>query len=300
MNVVKTVFGSHLYGTANEKSDRDFKAIHKADLRSILLGKDKANITQATNAKTKNSSNDTDFESKELRTFIKDCLGGQTYAIDMLFTPNDLLLETSVIWNDILSKREKLVTKNTMPFICYCQGQATKYSKKGETLKELVYLNDILKSNKFKYVKDVVNHFQFKTGDTVKTTHANGEMYLVVGTSSYPYNRTIESVAASVQLKLDEYGDRALTAALDGADLKAFYHAYRICWELEEILTNGYLKFPSERVQTLRDIRAGKFTKDNLEKKLTDEIARVLELPNNLPEPDRDFWDDWITEEYLG
>ena len=296
----KCVFGSHLYGTANEKSDHDFKAIHKADLRSILLGKDKDNITQATNKKTRNSSEDVDFESKELRTFINDCLTGQTYALDLLFVPDSLVMNTSNTWKDILSKKDKLITNNVTPFVGYCKGQAIKYSKKGATVKELDNLLRLIKGNNFKFVKDLTGHFQFEQGDTVKVKPSNGEMYLEVGNSSYPFNRTMDLVTKSIQAKFDEYGERALSAVVDGADLKAFYHAYRICWELEELLTNGFLKFPSEKVQTLRDIRAGKFTRDNLEKKLTDEIERVLEIPNTLPEPDRAYWDDWLTEEYLG
>ena len=38
----------------------------------------------------------------------------------------------------------------------------------------------------------------------------------------------------------------ALFTGNDGTDLKAYYHAFRVCWELEEILDYGYLTFPSK------------------------------------------------------
>lgn len=305
----KSVFGSHLYGTNVETSDRDYKQIHKCTVRDILLGKDKMNITNNSNTKGKNGVNDVDFESKELRQFIKDCLGGQTYALDLLFTPEDLYIETSRTWKELISYRNRLVTNNLMPFGGYCKSQASKYSKKGSTLSDIELVLDLFKKKPFKSARlcDTLSQKDLITLESVKinnkwnkSTQMN-EDYLVVGTSEYPMNRQVADVEKSVQCKYDQYGERAKAAQdMDGVDLKAFYHAYRICWELEELLTTQKIVFPSKNVGFLRDIRAGKYKKDYLEKYLTDELDRVLGLPNYLNEPNYEFWDEWIVGEYLG
>lgn len=51
--IVKTIFGSHLYGTSTPESDTDFKAVHMYSIQEILLKKDKDNIDSSTNKKTK-------------------------------------------------------------------------------------------------------------------------------------------------------------------------------------------------------------------------------------------------------
>jgi len=51
--LVKTVFGSHLYGTSTPESDTDFKAVHMYSLEEILLKKDKTHFSSDTNKKKK-------------------------------------------------------------------------------------------------------------------------------------------------------------------------------------------------------------------------------------------------------
>ena len=80
MNIIfRTVYGSRLFGTHNENSDTDYKQIHKENLRNIVLKKDKDNVTKNTNARGKNTKDDVDDDSKELRQYIRDCLTGQPF-----------------------------------------------------------------------------------------------------------------------------------------------------------------------------------------------------------------------------
>lgn len=110
--IMKSIYGSHLYGTSTPTSDMDYKQIHMNPLDLILIGKDKGCFNQNTNNSGRNTKDDVDFESKELRTFIHDCLTGVTYAQDLLFTPDHLIMESSDLWKEIISLRHKLVTKN--------------------------------------------------------------------------------------------------------------------------------------------------------------------------------------------
>lgn len=308
--LMKSVFGSHLYGTNVATSDRDYKQIHKCNMRDILLGRDKLNITSQTSSggkSVKNTKDDVDFESKELRQFIKDCLGGQTYALDLLFTPDHLVLQKSKAWDYLKENRSKLVTNNLKAFMGYCKSQSFKYSKKGNTLSEVENIyNKLAAANQKLKVVDVVGD-NYVGGESVftepriNTATGQDETYLVVGSSSYPTNRQVAEVMTSIKQKYDTYGERAKMAQqLNGVDLKAFYHAFRICWELEEILTTGEITFPSNKVGFLLEVRRGIYSKDYIEQWLTDEIARVDLIENKLLDPDFTFWEDWIVFQYLG
>lgn len=310
MELVRTIFGSKLYGTANENSDNDFKSVFLASMEDIVLGKDVETILSKTNNQrhVKNAAGDVDYESKELRSFIrKGCLGGQTYALDMLFTPRDKWITWSPIWKDIVRQREHLVTKNIAPFMGYCRGQANKYSTKGDKLRELIEFQQLLakhpKTRLSQYITE--NDFQPEYWDHVnvfkkETAPGRFELYIRVNESEYPLNRSTDDVKRSVDNKVDEYGDRSRKALEDsGVDLKAYYHAFRIAWELEELLTKKEITFPSDKVHHLVDIRNRVYQKDYIVSWLNEEIARIFELPNNLPEPDVDYWNEWLLDRYL-
>ena len=88
MQIFKTVFGSHLYGLATDKSDKDFKAIHIPSLDDLFLSRASKTIQQKTKEgyDSKNTSDDVDFESYSLKYYIDLLLEQQTVALDMLYS----------------------------------------------------------------------------------------------------------------------------------------------------------------------------------------------------------------------
>lgn len=298
--IYKGIFGSHLYGTNNENSDLDVKQIHQNSLEEIILKKAQNNIQ-------KDERDEVDFESKELRTFISSCLSGQTFSMDILFTPKHLWKMTSDTWFEIQENRSKLVTKNMGSFMAYCRGQTGKYSKKGDKLNEIIELKAILESVPSKNLLGSL----FNENDQLKFEHIkiekiynsgsrNFETMLKVVESHHPFNRQISDVLKSINLKIDAYGDRSKKASQNkGIDLKSYYHAFRVCWEFEELLTTGELKFPSKRKDLMINMRTGVYTKSFLDHWITEEIERIESIENNLPEPDHKFWDNWLLEQYL-
>lgn len=310
--IYKGIFGSKLYGTSTPSSDNDFKQIHQASIESIVLGKSVDNINMSTNPKVRNTSDDVDFESKELRQFIKDSLGGQTYAFDMLFTPKKLWEYSTSTWRDLISHRDKLLTNNITPFIGYCRSQSMKYSLKGEKLNTLMLLRDKILSN-IDYAKMTVSLFFEKnpelaklkyirkyTKKLVSASSTKDEVYYDIVLTSTPGERQIAEVLPSINLQIKNYGTRAKEAMDNqGIDLKAYYHALRICWELEQYLTTGEIVFPCPKRDILLKVRLGEFSKDYVEHFIEDEIERVLKIDNTLPNADYVYWDNWILNRYV-
>lgn len=327
--IYRGIFGSHLFGTAVPTSDQDFKQVHKDSLESIVLRKSRDVFDQNTNNSGRNTSADVDFESKELRTFIRDALMGQTYAFDLLFTPKHQWLEFDKVWLKILKNREKLLTNNVMPFIGYVRNMSLTYSKKGEKLKILRTILDTIQADgnlrqtaseffdkhpellQLQYVKTYKKHLksQPKKVDTVnyegvisfdvESDNAT-EVYFDVVKSSFPGNRKLGEVFNAISGQADGYGERVNQAMVDGGiDLKAYYHALRIAWELEEYLTTRKITLPAPRAPELLKVRRGEYSKEYVEEFITQEVDRVLQIPNNLPSPDFDFWDDFIVSVYI-
>jgi predicted nucleotidyltransferase len=306
--IFRTVYGSRLFGTHNENSDTDFKQIHKENLRNIVLRKDKDNQTHNSNPKGKNGKDDVDDDSKELRTYINQCLSGQPYAIEMLFARKECIVSTSSVWESIQEHREKLVTKNIDGFVGFARRQTKKYSDKGIKLDELISLRDYMTNKDLSLdLGEVINGFDFTDKKFLKvykkfnSSSQKMDDMMEMADSDHPLNRKALLVYKSIDDKINNFGVRVqLSRNSNGCDYKAFYHALRVCWELEELLLSSEIKFPSTKVPFLMKVRNKEFEREYLEKYLSDEINRVLMLPNMLPEADNDFWQEWIVEEYLG
>ena len=269
--IFKSVYGSHLYGTSTPTSDHDYKQIHMNPTDLILIGKDSGCFNKNTNNSGRNTKDDIDFESKELRTFIIDALSGQTYAWDLLFTPKELWIESSDLWEEIISLRDKLLTRNVKPFIGYVQSMSAKYSNKGVKYNELKEIISIVKNINLKYtIRDSIHllgditRFKYFKYEYKELSKNQGENYLYSPDGgSFPESRQWDEVLPVLVQKFETFGRRVEDAAANnGLDLKAYYHAMRITWQLEDYLTNKKLEFPCSRVNELINIRQCKYSKE--------------------------------------
>lgn len=305
--IMKSIYGSHLYGTSTPTSDMDYKQIHMNPTDLILIGKDRGVFNQNTNNSGRNTKDDVDFESKELRTFIIDALQGQSYTSDLLYTPDNLILERSPLWDEIISLRHKLVTRNVKPIIGYINSMSAKYSNKGNKYNELKEFISFVEKIDIKmtikesiHVLGDLSRFKYFKYEYKQLNKEHGENYLFAPDSSFPSTRQWDEVLPVLKIKFETFGKRVEEAAENnGLDLKAYYHALRLCRQLEDYLINGSLIFPSPRVQDLIDIRAGKYSREYIEEWISSEIDRVLRIPNELPEPDYEFWNNWLLDKYM-
>lgn len=305
--IMKSIYGSHLYGTSTPTSDMDYKQIHMNPLDLILIGKDKGCFNQNTNNSGRNTKDDVDFESKELRTFIWSALEGQTFAWDLLYTPDHLILETSELWEEIVSLREKLLTNNIKPFLGYVHSMSGKYSNKAIKYNELKKFIEIAETiNQKETLRDSIHiigdlsafkYFKYEYKELGKN---QGENYLhSPDGSSFPESRQWDEVLPVLKNKFESFGQRVQNAAATSAtDYKSLMHGMRIAWMLEDHLLQQ-IQFPSRRVQDLIDIRAGKYTREYLEEWISSEIERILKIPNELPSPDYDYWNNWLLDKYM-
>ena len=98
--VVKAIAGSHLFGTNTPQSDTDYKGVFIPDAKDILLQRAKKSISTKTGSnESKNTKDDIDVEFYSLQKFMEMLAQGQTVAIELLFTPANMILEKSPLWD---------------------------------------------------------------------------------------------------------------------------------------------------------------------------------------------------------
>ena len=145
--ILKTQFGSNVYGTNLPTSDLDYKAIYIPEPRDIILGRVKETIQQNTkkDKTAKNSKDDIDLEIFSLKKYLQLLTEGQTVALDILFTPKEFWVESTPIWEEIRENKHKFLNNKINSFIGYTRTQAAKYGIKGTRVAAMRAILEYLK-----------------------------------------------------------------------------------------------------------------------------------------------------------
>lgn len=302
--IVKTIAGSHLFGLNTPKSDMDYKGVFKENLANIILGKDSKQFVSSTNkTESRNGQYDIDVEFKELRKFIKDCIAGQTYALEMLYCPQDKIIETSKIWEFIRENRHKLTANDLSPFIGYAFTQSQKYSLRGTRLKELERVYEWFKSQPrdlilFEVI-DKLGLSEYTYREIYKHPTGNTEKQLSCLGIILQENKYIKECLPTLEKRLKQYGERSKTNKENGeVDWKAYSHAFRLIYEWEQLLNEGRLSFPVPNKDYILSIKLGEIKFEEVQEKLFTEFERIKKIPNTLPKPDVKFWENYILSVY--
>lgn len=309
--IVKMKFGSHLYGTADENSDLDYKGIYLPTKKQILLNRVKRSYTFTTKDGpiSKNTKDDIDIEYYSLQYFIKLACEGQTAALDMLHAPKHMFIEQAYpIWSKICYHRKKFYTKRLEAFVGYARKQAAKYGIKGSRLDIVKRAIDILDGFDEGLTMDDI-WFLLPEGEHSRfiDDSPNGvRQYQICG-------RILQSTqkigyTLSILSKIyDEYGKRAQRAMNnEGIDWKAVSHAIRAAYQIKELFLEEHITFPLPQAKFLSAVKRGELDyQSEVAPKLEDLMDEVEELAkkSKFPEKaDREFWDEFvikIIEDYV-
>lgn len=294
--IFKTVYGSFLYGTNVATSDQDIKGVMVPTADDILDGEIHKTFTDNTNSSSdrRNTADDTDLQLYSLKKFLHDISTGQSYAMELLFSPQEKWVgEVDPIWLEIVKNRDKFVSKNITAMVSYARAQAFKYGDKGRRLEVFKDVVECLRRYEDYYkgtfkIRDCINpesgfgifiskHKEFISIHT-KENDSSGVEYLDVNGVMVPLGSTT-SYALDVYIpRLEEYGHRAKKAMEDkGQDLKAIYHAVRIAYQAEELLLTGKITLPRPEAPLLLDIRQGKFEEAKLKELIDESFEKVRE-----------------------
>lgn len=317
--IMKSIFGSHLYGLSTPESDTDYKGIYIPDSRQLVLQTASKQYQESTASdKTKNTKDDIDIEMFSLHEFVRLASKGETVAIDMLHTPDNMLITNSDEWQFLRNNRHRFYTTNMVAYIGYVRKQAAKYGVKGTRLDAI--------ANTLKYTRNVLSEYSNDELDKVKLSdiaeflpidkfckfveeeknNITHEYYQVLEKKFQMSLRVKEFISILVKI-YDSYGERAKQAMQnEGIDWKAVSHAIRAGEQLKEIYQTGDLIYPLKKRYFILKVKLGHLdfmteVKPYLETLVQDVelLAEELESTGKLNSTvDIKFWEDFVYNVY--
>lgn len=310
MQLMKCLFGSHLYGLDTPASDRDYKGIYLPDRDSLLLGNYARHYSQSTgDDKTKNTKDDVDVEIFSLPYFIELACKGETVAIDMLHADlRHYQSQPHEIWQELKADRHLFYTKDMKSYVGYARRQASKYGIKGsriaaidavrQTLQFVIGVETLRDNWSILPISDHLRKDVMNDKSSVKPLY----FYEVCG-RKYQDTLTVNQLMDHMNRMYDEYGERAQLAKDNGGiDWKAVSHSLRASYQMLGILRDGDFEYPLPQTQFLLDVKRGKLdfvTQVQPELEQAIEEIEALAAVSNLPSKvNRNYWDRKLLEWY--
>lgn len=285
-------YGSHVYGLDRLESDIDIKAVCVPKLEELLLG-------QGTKTHSyKNDKLNIEIEVKTISSFLNSAKSCDTNVVDMLHTPKEFWIGWTPEWEELVSYRQCLYSKNMTGLLGYIKTHTHKYSHKIERYEEMKWIVNYLKdceSQEDVTIRYAVNTTGFQLFlDGAKYTKSvellekgTQQQYLEVCGKKYIYTWSVNQLVEALEKEINRYGQRTETGVNSGLDSKSLSHALRVLYETKEILEHNTVTFPLTNAQEIKDIKTGINTDlPNILNTIDKLYDECIELMNNsgLPE----------------
>lgn len=284
-------YGSHVYGLDRLESDIDIKAVCVPKLEELLLG-------QGTKTHSyKNDKLNIEIEVKTISSFLNSAKSCDTNVVDMLHTPKEFWIGWTPEWEELVSYRQCLYSKNMTGLLGYIKTHTRKYSHKIERYEEMKWIVNYLKdceSPEDVTIRYAVNTIGFqlflssaKYTKSVELLEKGTQQYLEVCGKKYIYTWSVNQLVEALEKEINRYGQRTETGVNSGLDGKSLSHAMRVLYETKEILEHNTVTFPLTNAQEIKDIKTGVNTDlPNILNTIDKFYDECIELMNNsdLPE----------------
>jgi predicted nucleotidyltransferase len=310
--IVKIRVGSYLYGTNTEESDTDIKGIYIPNLKELILGHiPKGRSFSTGDQNTKNTKEDKDITFYSIHEFLKLACAGETGAIEMLFAPDNMVLETSQHWKFLVEHRSKFITKHLKAFMGFACSQMFRFGMKAERLESAKKVLKIL--NKFRddqifgeskiwdKILLIPSSYIHSDVDIIendrKLRRLNVCGKIIQETAKVGYAKNI------IQNFITKYGERVKKAADNkNIDWKSVSHSLRVAFELKQLYEEGVITFPLKEARYLTQIKEGVWNYHmtvipKLEE-LMDEVEKLSKKSNYPSKANRKFFDKYLLSIY--
>jgi len=300
------------------------------DETALLLGKKLQTIFKTSNqtdhsnpgTAVKNTADDKDEEYIPLQTFAQHFVDGQTYALEMVFGANGNHAEQLFGHRSMrafLNELTNFLTSNISQLMDYVVHQASMYSLKGDRLRVVDTLEQIINKSMFSRIISLGDYLELHESvfNDVKTLAESTPKYfqiteydigqgrmrpcLKILDNILPYSAKIDNCYKTITTLKKKYGSRARAASQSTADWKATMHAVRILDEGIELLTDHTITLPRPKAdcERLLAIKRGEISidviKDVLSEKLESlkNLEEISALPKRTPELQKEF-EEWL------
>lgn len=257
--------GSHLYGMSTPKSDYDLRGWVMPP-SPYLIGV----------AEFKSAELEGDTKIYSLKHFLKLVMKGDPQSSELFFASSKNIINISEIGRKIYNMRDDLISNAIFGRI---MGYSTGEWRKAMAIK---IVPEKWKKEKSEVINDIRNLW-----------HPNKENMdgIIKSLEIMDSMKTVSSMAqlgAKRRADIEEYGFCRKSAA----------HSIRLVKQVTELMLTGDMVFPRPDAELLLDIRAGKYTKDELEVMHNDvvsdaERARGKSVLPNKPDENK-IWETYF------
>lgn len=315
------VHGSTLFGTTRPDSDLDLVAIHLPSAAGILLGCPEDALRRDSKLTPSGAEQhrlpptgigETDATSLSLGRYFALLRAGDAIALEMLWTPEAALRQTTPLWDEVRAARVRFTTRNLGRMIGYARSQSEMYGRKAERFKEIQRAEDVLTGLVGAHGADatladvspdlgiLVTDSPYLAVVPIDSGYTPGLLHLSIAGKAIPFTAKISRALQTTQAHLRQIGSRTRAAA-EGVDWKSLSHAMRITREAKELVASGTITFPRPEAEELLAIRNGQRSVEAVIDELDVLAAQVIaQAPHaDLPdEPDHALMDEFQIRAY--
>lgn len=280
----------------------DFKGIFLPSSDQILLGSDCDTISNSTgDSGSKNTKDDVDTQLFSVKKFMKMVSNGDTAALELIFTPQEMIVEESEEWKELREEAKQLISKKLNALIGYMRQQCNRYGVRGSRLNDLETTIEILKElekshhSKFKLKiawNDIVEKVKPLTHvKIIELTNTTGVVPAInVLGKKFDYHTSFEVVLKNLKDQWRDYGQRAREAkGNNGIDWKSLSHCLRCAIQGIELFETGKITLPhtGENRELLLKVKRGEMTFNEFQVVLDYYFNKIEHAANNTILPDQ-------------
>lgn len=269
MLLIKTIYGSRLYGMETETSDTDLRLVYTPSYENLVLG---------TRPDFKVVG---DHEAFTLEKFLKGFAEGQSYALEIAHAKGEAILESHGSWQSVLEFLPEIYTKNIAATVDFARSMANRYIVRAERYNAVLAFIDFLsKLNPDARLRDYAlpaiiptsEHLHMSTVQNV----GKDEISVKLCDRHYLVNNTVGHTLTQVTALANSYGKRVTNnAASTEEDWKSLAHAYRLADEACEWIELCAVTLPRPNKELLKDIRFGRLSLTEVNEMLDEKLAEL-------------------------
>jgi hypothetical protein len=223
--------GSRLYGTHREDSDTDLRGFTIPPFEYII------------GTKTFESRElEGDHKIHSLKTFLTLALKGDPQMTEMFFIPCQCAYRISDVSSDVLSLKEHIISQNIYNRI---MGYSYSEWNKAMGVKNIAAKRTVTEDQAIDGIRKAFEPDKETMDNMITALYSHREKKLVSSKGGVGAKRAAE---------FEKYGFGVSCAT----------HAIRLLGELYELITDFNITFPRPNAEVLKDIRYGKYSKEEV------------------------------------
>lgn len=266
--VLEIQTGSHLYGTATEKSDRDFSGVFIAPEEYYFGLKDIDEVDLSIVSKLESGKNDSDAVDRkfyELRNFLKLAMNNNPNIIEHLFVNKENIVSINYYGEELLKNAHLFPNKSAYKkFLGYASSQKHKMIIKEQNYTEL--------SDALQFFEHQMPHNSLKLlveyrEELVKAEiGSEKEHHFLIGDLNFLKSATTKKVYSMLKDRMSKISNRYELVTKYGYDTKFASHLIRLLIEGYDLLMYGDLSFPLQSKDLILSIKSGAYTVNEIMK----------------------------------